>query len=47
MGQSENPEKENDVITQVFQCGWKLHGRVIRPAKVIVNKIEKKDETGE
>lgn len=35
-----NPEVENDVITLVFQKGYKLKGKVIRPAIVQVNKIE-------
>lgn len=31
-------ELENDVIVQVFQKGYKLKGKVIRPAMVTVNK---------
>lgn len=31
-------DKENGVILEEFQKGYKLGGRVIRPAKVIVNK---------
>ena len=33
-----NEELENDVIVQVFQKGYKLKGKVIRPAMVTVNK---------
>lgn len=35
-----NKEFENDVITLVFQKGYKLKGKVIKPAIVQVNKIE-------
>ncbi len=36
---TENKEElENDVIVQVFQKGYKLKGKVIRPAMVTVNK---------
>ena len=33
-----NPEKENDTVLEVFQKGYKLKGKVIRPAMVMVNK---------
>ena len=33
-----NEELENDTIVQVFQKGYKLKGKVIRPAMVTVNK---------
>lgn len=38
MQQSE-PEQENNIVLKEFQKGYKLNGRVIRPSKVIVNKI--------
>lgn len=28
----------NNVVSQVFEKGWKIHDRVLRPAKVVVNK---------
>lgn len=34
----EKDDLDNDVIVQVFQKGYKLKGRVIRPAMVTVNK---------
>ena len=34
----EKNDLDNDVIVQVFQKGYKLKGRVIRPAMVTVNK---------
>ena len=34
----EKDNLDNDVIVQVFQKGYKLKGRVIRPAMVTVNK---------
>ncbi|MBN2181580.1 MAG: nucleotide exchange factor GrpE [Sedimentisphaerales bacterium] len=40
MMQRSDPEKENNVVLQEFQKGYRLNGRVIRPGKVIVNKLE-------
>jgi len=37
--QRTEPEKENNIILEEFQKGYKLNGRVIRPSKVIVNKL--------
>ena len=33
-------EKENDIILEVFNKGYMLKGRVIRPSKVKVNQID-------
>ena len=30
---------EDEAVLEVFQTGYKLNGRVIRPAKVVVNKV--------
>lgn len=38
MLQQDDPDKPAGVVLQEFQKGYKLHGRVIRPSKVIVNK---------
>ncbi len=38
MLQQENRDKADGVVLEEFQKGYKLHGRVIRPSKVIVNK---------
>jgi molecular chaperone GrpE len=38
MMQREEPEKEENIVLEEFQKGYKLNGRVIRPSKVIVNK---------
>jgi molecular chaperone GrpE len=38
MMQQQDPKKADGVVLQEFQKGYKLHGRVIRPSKVIVNK---------
>jgi molecular chaperone GrpE len=35
---SNDAKLENNVVSQVFEKGWKLHDRVLRPAKVVVNK---------
>ncbi len=34
-----NPDQEEDVILDEYQSGWKMNGKVIRYAKVIVNKL--------
>ena len=39
MSQMTDAEKEQDVVLEEFQKGYKLNGRVIRPSKVIVNKL--------
>ena len=36
----ENKDKENDTILEVLLKGYKLKGRIIRPAQVKVNKID-------
>jgi len=33
------PEQEENIVLEEFQKGYKLNGRVIRPSKVIVNKL--------
>ena len=35
---SKDPEKENNEIENIFQRGWELHERVVRPARVSVIK---------
>jgi molecular chaperone GrpE len=42
--QRTEPDKEDDVILEEFQKGFKLNGRTIRPSKVIVNKIAAEGE---
>jgi molecular chaperone GrpE len=39
MLQKAEPEKEDNIVLEEFQKGYKLNGRVIRPSKVIVNKL--------
>lgn len=39
MMQQADPEKADGVVLQEFQKGYKRHGRVIRPSRVIVNKV--------
>ena len=50
MTQQSNPDKEENTVLEEFQKGYKLNGRVIRPSKVIVNKLtedrEQKTEDG-
>ncbi len=39
MMQKNEPEQEENIVLEEFQKGYTLNSRVIRPAKVIVNKI--------
>jgi molecular chaperone GrpE len=39
MTQQSDPEKEENIVLEEFQKGYKLNDRVIRPSKVIVNKL--------
>lgn len=36
--------KEEDIVLEEFQKGYKLNGRVIRPSKVTVNKLKTEQE---
>jgi molecular chaperone GrpE len=48
MTQQSNPEKEENVVLEEFQKGYSLNGRVIRPSRVIVNKLpEEKPGNGQ
>jgi len=37
--QKTEPEQEENIVLEEFQKGYTLNGKVIRPSKVIVNKI--------
>ena len=39
------PDKDNDTVLEVYQAGYMIGKQVLRPSKVIVNKIE--EEKGE
>ncbi len=47
------PDKQDNIVLEEFQKGYMLNGRVIRPSKVVVNKLETEqvspdqDETGQ
>ena len=48
MTQQSDPEKEENTVLEEFQKGYRLNGRVIRPSKVIVNKLtEKQPDKGQ
>lgn len=34
----ESPEVDTETVKQVYQAGYRLHNRILRPAKVIVSK---------
>jgi len=38
------PEKEERIVLEEFQKGYKLNGRVIRPSRVIVNNLQAQSE---
>jgi len=40
MMQKSEPDSEENIVLEEFQKGYKLNGRVIRPSKVIVNKLQ-------
>jgi len=42
--QKTEPEREENIVLEEFQKGYKLNGRVIRPSRVIVNKPASKQE---
>ena len=39
MTQRAEPDEQDNTVLEEFQKGYKLNGRVIRPSKVIVNKL--------
>lgn len=45
MMQKAEPDREENIILEEFQKGYKLNGRVIRPSKVIVNKLPAEEIT--
>lgn len=38
MSMVENPDVESNTVIEVFQKGYTLHGRLVRPAMVVVSK---------
>jgi molecular chaperone GrpE len=47
MLQKEDNEKADGAVLEEYQKGYKLNGRVIRPAKVVVNKLTGEAEAEE
>lgn len=43
MTQQSDPNKEENTVLEEFQKGYSLNGRVIRPSKVIVNKLPEEE----
>jgi len=39
MTQQTDPDKQENMVLEEFQKGYRLNGRVIRPSRVIVNKL--------
>ena len=44
MTQQANPEKQEGVVLEEFQKGYRLNGRVIRPSRVVINKLPAQEE---
>jgi molecular chaperone GrpE len=44
MMQKAEPDREENIVLEEFQKGYKLNGRVIRPSKVIVNKLPTEEQ---
>ncbi|MHC4438719.1 MAG: nucleotide exchange factor GrpE [Planctomycetota bacterium] len=44
MTQQSDPGKEENTVLEEFQKGYSLNGRVIRPSKVIVNKLPEEQQ---
>jgi molecular chaperone GrpE len=47
MMQKADEEKEDGEVLEEYQKGYKLNGRVVRPAKVVVNQFNTGTETAE
>jgi molecular chaperone GrpE len=47
MTRQSDPDKEEDTVLEEFQKGYKLNGRVIRPSRVIVNKMPEQQPSAE
>ena len=47
MTQRAEPEQDENIVLEEFQKGYKLNGRVIRPSKVIVNKLSSEEAAHE
>jgi len=47
MTQRAEPDAEDNTVLEEFQKGYRLNGRVIRPSKVIVNKLAAEPQSGE
>ena len=45
MMQKTEKEQEENIVLEEFQRGYTLNGRVIRPSKVIVNKLTQEQPT--
>ncbi len=39
------PEQEENIVLEEFQKGYKLNGRVLRPSRVVVNKLPSQQQS--
>lgn len=47
MMQRSEEDKEDNIVLEEFQSGYLYNGQVLRPAKVIVNKLPEKQQPAE
>jgi molecular chaperone GrpE len=45
VSQKVESEKQDNIVLEEFQKGYKLNGRVVRPSRVIINKLPSEQET--
>jgi molecular chaperone GrpE len=41
------PEKEENIVLEEFQKGYKINGRILRPSRVIINKLPSAEQPAE
>jgi molecular chaperone GrpE len=47
MMMEESPDVESESVKQVYQAGYRLHDRVLRPAKVVIWKPTQTEDAGD
>jgi molecular chaperone GrpE len=47
MMMEESPDVESESVKQVYQAGYRLHDRVLRPAKVVIWKPAQTEDAGD
>jgi molecular chaperone GrpE len=47
VSQKSEPDKKENIVLEEFQKGYKLNGRVLRPSRVIINKLPSAEQPAE